>query len=277
MRKELATAQQQVEVLTQRTNDNVLIAYNVSEAASIRAPAQLTVHMRTMLRSAVSSDQPSCPGFDQVIASRMGRPRTDGKPRPVMLRLPSVATRFAIWQISKRLRSKGVRIDEFLTQQQQQQRVETDPDFAALKQQGLHPFRRGGKLMYVKQGKLLSCKKGEAALPPPPPSSTAHAQPQQGSSSRVHSTPRRARAQPAAAGPQRQRSPAANRPARPATVATASPAGRGSDASGSAPMETASSPAASAPVVPARRPGGSDSPTYAAAVASADAFTAGPQ
>ena len=98
---------------------------------------------------------------------RLGRFSPDNrKPRPVLIGFPSIEDKHKFLQLSKQLRQSGLRLDDWLTERQQEERDTLSADFQALKGKGYKPFFRGSVLMYCRNDKACVCQKGKAEAVP---------------------------------------------------------------------------------------------------------------
>ena len=99
---------------------------------------------------------------------RMGRfAPNHRKPRPVLIDFLSIEDKHKVLQLSKQMRQNGLRLDDWLTERQQQERGTLDADFQALKEKGYKPFFRGSVLMYRRNDKACVCQKDKADTVPP--------------------------------------------------------------------------------------------------------------
>ncbi|DBA68217.1 TPA: hypothetical protein ACH3X2_013834 [Trebouxia sp. C0005] len=89
------------------------------------------------------------------------------KPRPVLIEFPSMEDKHQFLQLSKPLRESGLRLDDWLTEQQQKERDALNADFQALKGKGYKPFFRGSVLMYRSNDKACVCQQDKADTVPP--------------------------------------------------------------------------------------------------------------
>ncbi len=88
------------------------------------------------------------------------------KPRPVLIDFSSIEDKHKFLQLSKQMRQNGLRLDDWLTEQQQKERGILDNDFQALKEKGYKPFFRGSVLMYRRSDKACVCQKDKADTVP---------------------------------------------------------------------------------------------------------------
>ena len=102
-------------------------------------------------------------GAELCSSKRLGRFSSHNrKPRPVLIRFPSIEDKHEFLQLSKQLRQSGLRLDDWLTEQQQKERDTLSADFQALKGKGYKPFFRGSVLMYCRNDKACVCQKDKA-------------------------------------------------------------------------------------------------------------------
>ena len=98
---------------------------------------------------------------------RMGRFSPDSaKPRPVLIEFNSQEEKHKLLEHSKQLRQIGLRLDDWLTEQQQKDRGTLNADFQILKGKGFKPFFRGSVLMYRRNDKACVCQKDKADTVP---------------------------------------------------------------------------------------------------------------
>ncbi len=98
---------------------------------------------------------------------RLGRfSPNNRKPRPVLIGFASIEDKHKFLQLSKQLRQSGLRLDDWLTERQQEERDTLSADFQALKGKGYKPFFRGSVLMYRHNDKPCVCKKDKADTVP---------------------------------------------------------------------------------------------------------------
>ena len=98
---------------------------------------------------------------------RLGRfSPNNRKPRPVLIGFASIEDKHKFLQLSKQLRQSGLRLDDWLTERQQEERDTLSADFQALKGTGYKPFFRGSVLMYRHDDKPCVCKKDKADTVP---------------------------------------------------------------------------------------------------------------
>ena len=96
--------------------------------------------------------------------SRFGKPSS--KPRPLLLSFSSVEEKHVFLKHAETLRQDGIRCDDYLTRQQQQERQVLIEDFSAFKANGHKPFFRGSELNDYHADKLRSCKQNQAQKVP---------------------------------------------------------------------------------------------------------------
>ena len=70
------------------------------------------------------------------------------KPRPVLLMFSSLDEKHNLLKMSQRMRERGLRLDDWLTEVQQQERSSLNNDFQTLKEKRYMPFFRGSVLLY---------------------------------------------------------------------------------------------------------------------------------
>ena len=95
---------------------------------------------------------------------RLGRPSS--RPRLLSVYFTSLEEKHALLKHAKTLRQAGIRCDDYLTRQQQQERQVLSEDFTALKAKGHKPFFRGSELKYYYAGKMHNCKQSQAQKAP---------------------------------------------------------------------------------------------------------------
>ncbi len=88
------------------------------------------------------------------------------KPRPVLIEFFSMEAKHTFLKMSKQLRQKGLRLDDWLTELQQKERGTLNADFQILKEKGYKPFFRGSILMYRRNDKACACQKDKAGTVP---------------------------------------------------------------------------------------------------------------
>ena len=69
--------------------------------------------------------------------------------------------------MSQKMRESGLRLDDWLTEVQQQERSSLNNDFQTLEGKEYKPFFRGSVLMYRSSKKACVCQKGKADTAPP--------------------------------------------------------------------------------------------------------------
>lgn len=79
---------------------------------------------------------------------RLGRP-VSGKRIPMLVKFRSLQAKHEAFKSSKVLRARSIYLDDDLTASQRATRQQLRPAFAQLKEQGLKPFWRGERLLYV--------------------------------------------------------------------------------------------------------------------------------
>ena len=89
------------------------------------------------------------------------------KPRPVLIGFPSIEDKHTFLQLSKQLRQRGLRLDDWLTKRQEEETDALSADFQALKGKGYKPFLKGSVLMYRCNHKACVCQKDKADTVPP--------------------------------------------------------------------------------------------------------------
>ncbi|DBA92046.1 TPA: hypothetical protein ACH3X2_003770 [Trebouxia sp. C0005] len=89
------------------------------------------------------------------------------KPRPVLIRFPSMEDKHQSLQLSEPLRQSGLRLDDWLTKRQQKERDTLNTDFQTLKGKGYKPFFRGSVLMYRRNDKACVCQQDKVDTVPP--------------------------------------------------------------------------------------------------------------
>ncbi len=93
---------------------------------------------------------------------RMGRFLPDRKkPRPVLLMFSSLDEKHKLLKMSQRMRERGLRLDDWLTEVQQQEKSRPNTD-QMLREKEYKPFFRGSVLMYRSSEKACVCLKGKA-------------------------------------------------------------------------------------------------------------------
>ncbi len=89
------------------------------------------------------------------------------KPRPVLVEFSSTKEMHKLLKTSKQLRQLGLRLDDWLTEQQQKERCALDTEFQALKAKRYKPFFTRSVLMYRHNDKACVCQKDKADTVPP--------------------------------------------------------------------------------------------------------------
>ena len=69
--------------------------------------------------------------------------------------------------MSQKMRERGLRLDDWLTEVQQQERSSLNNDLQTLKGKGYEPFFRGSVLIYRSSEKACVGQKGKADTAPP--------------------------------------------------------------------------------------------------------------
>ena len=74
----------------------------------------------------------------------------------------SLDEKHKLLKMSQRMRERGLRLDDWLTEVQQQERSSLNNDFQTLKEKGYKPFFRGSVLMYRSNEKPCVCLESKA-------------------------------------------------------------------------------------------------------------------
>ena len=89
------------------------------------------------------------------------------KPRPVLFMFSSLDDKHKLLKMSQKMRESGLRLDDWLTEVQQQERSSLNNDFQTLEGKEYKPFFRGSLLMYRSSEQACVCQKGKADTAPP--------------------------------------------------------------------------------------------------------------
>ena len=91
------------------------------------------------------------------------------KPTPVLFTFSSLDDKHKLLKMSQKMHERGLRLDDWLTEVQQQERSSLNNDFQTLKGKGYKPFFRGSVLMYRSSEKAYACvcQTGKADTAPP--------------------------------------------------------------------------------------------------------------
>ena len=116
------------------------------------------------LDSAMSSRVAAPVSKSVTAVRRIGRPTAGTGPgrRAVIVEFASSEAKHLAFQLSPKLRLQGIHLSDELAHKQLQAQRGLEADFAALRTKGYQPFYRQGRLKYMDQGVLRTCKRGEA-------------------------------------------------------------------------------------------------------------------
>ena len=153
-----------MEHLSQRVRANNVVMHGVPDTAAYSRPADLERFVKRELDSAMPS-RAAAPVSKSITAVRhIGRPAAGTGPgrRAVIVEFASSEAKHVAFRLSTQLRLQGIHLSDELTKKQLQAQRGLEADFAALKAKGFQPFYRQGRLKYMDQGVLRTCKRGEA-------------------------------------------------------------------------------------------------------------------
>ena len=153
----LRVLDQKAEAAARESNKLYLVLYGVSEEL------QDELDEATIAYERLNSIVPEAVNI-HVGYQRLGRPSS--KPRPLHVKFASDEEKHGFLKHAKTFRQAGIRCDDCLTRQQQQERHILSEDFSALKPKGHRPFFRGSELKYHYADKMHTCKLSQAQKAP---------------------------------------------------------------------------------------------------------------
>jgi hypothetical protein len=156
LREEIKYLHSNLERLDRKSREENIIIYNLPGPGSAEQVKSL---FPAVVAGSISS------------VRRLGRP-TEGKKLPVLVKFSSLQAKHEAFKSSKTLRARSIFLDDDLTLEQRKTRQGLRPAFAQLKEQGLRPFWRGERLLYVtNEGvrKYAPPNSAPSSAPPPAP------------------------------------------------------------------------------------------------------------
>ena len=122
----------------------------------------LTEHIADTLHGPDNDDEAS----HVESCKRMGRFMPNSKkPRPVLIMFSSPDDKHKLLKMSQKMRERGLRLDDWLTEVQQQERSSLNNDFQTLKGKGYKPFFRGSVLVYRSSKTHVFARRAKQTLP----------------------------------------------------------------------------------------------------------------
>lgn len=153
LREDLQLLHSTVERLDRKTREDNIIIYNLPGPGSAD-------EVKSLFPAAVATSISS--------VRRLGR-ATPGQKVPVLVKFSSLQAKHAAFKCSKALRARSIFLDEDLTLAQRNARQGLRPAFAQLKEQGLRPFWRGERLLYVTKEGVRRYTPPQGSPSPAPP------------------------------------------------------------------------------------------------------------